>query len=259
MDVVVIGSGNIAQYFCEKCHIVGHKVLQVVARNPQRGNFLAELCNSSYAQDFNNINRSANIYIISVSDNAISRVVEFLKPTNGLIVHTAGTVSKDILKAFSNNYGVLYPLQSIVPSNHVKSDFPFLIDANSSESLIQLKKFTNTFSNNIVEASDEYRKKIHLAAVIANNFTNHLFTLTKQYCIEQQVSFDLLLPLLEETVQRLKFAEPSNWQTGPAIRNDIATIDKHVEILKDNKSLQNFYTLMTESIQTFYKTKNNNL
>jgi len=259
MDVVIIGSGNIAQYLCEKCHNNGHNVLQIVARNPQRGNYLAELCSSSHTTDFNSINRSANIYIISVKDAAISNVTEFLKPIKGLIVHTAGTVSKDVLKNYCTNYGVLYPLQSIVASSQVKSSFPFLIDANSEESLIELKKFAQTISNDIVEASDEYRKKIHLAAVIANNFTNHLFTLTEKFCKEQEVSFELLLPLLEETVCRLKFAEPSIWQTGPAIRNDITTIYKHIEILEDNKSLQNIYTLMTESIQAFYTTKNNNL
>jgi hypothetical protein len=100
-------------------------------------------------------------------------------------------------------------------------------------------------------------KKIHLAAVITNNFTNHLFTLTHQFCKENQVSFDLLLPIIKETVCRLKFAEPSNWQTGPAIRNDNITISKHLEFLKDNKSLQNIYSTMTASIQSFYKTKNN--
>ena len=259
MDVVIIGSGNIAQYLCEKCHVVGHKVLQIVARNSKRGNLLAEIGNSSFSDDYNSISRNANIYIIAVSDSAIANVAAYIKPINGLVLHTAGNVSKDVLQICSNNYGVLYPLQSIVSSSIINKDFPFLIDSNSVENLLHLKLFAQSLSNNIFEANDEYRQNIQLAAVIANNFTNHLFTLTHQFCKEHQVSFDLLFPLLEETVHRLKFAEPSIWQTGPAIRNDNTTIFKHIEFLKDNKSLQNIYTTMTESIQSFYKTKNNNL
>jgi predicted short-subunit dehydrogenase-like oxidoreductase (DUF2520 family) len=259
MDVVIVGSGNIAQYLCEKCHLVGHNILQIVARNSQRGKFLAEICNSTYSANFESINRNANIYIISVSDGAIENVASNFKLVSGVVLHTAGAVSKDVLESCSNKFGVLYPLQSIVSSSLVKKDFPMLIDSNSDESLLQIKLFAQTLSNNILEANDEYRKNIHLAAVIANNFSNHLFTLTDQFCKAHNVSFELLFPLLEETVHRLKFEEPSIWQTGPAIRNDNNTISKHIEYLKDNKSLLNIYSTMTDSIQTFYKNKNNNL
>jgi predicted short-subunit dehydrogenase-like oxidoreductase (DUF2520 family) len=196
------------------------------------------------------LNRNADVYIIAVSDNAIEEIAADLKLPDKVVAHTAGSVSKDILKNVTNHYGVFYPLQSIRKEVSHLPDIPVFYEGSDEKAITVLKKLAESISyKQPVAAGSEDRMKLHVAAVVVNNFTNHLYALAEQYCKKERIDFRQLLPLIEETVDRLRTNSPADTLTGPAVRHDQPTIQKHLEILKDHPNLQKIYQLMTESIQ----------
>jgi predicted short-subunit dehydrogenase-like oxidoreductase (DUF2520 family) len=167
---------------------------------------------------------------------------------NKLVVHTAGAVSINALKDTSSTYGVLYPLQTLSKySDHIP-EIPFLIDGNNQETLHRVLGFAKTLSNNVIEANDTERLNYHVAAVFVSNFTNHMYALAEIYCKKERLEFKNLFPLIDETTLRAKQISPFLSQTGPAIRNDIYTLNRHLQALSSNAELKYIYLKMTESI-----------
>jgi predicted short-subunit dehydrogenase-like oxidoreductase (DUF2520 family) len=152
------------------------------------------------------------------------------------------------LKSASHHFGVFYPLQSLKKEVGHLPDIPIVIDANDASTLKVLEALAHSISDKVVEAGDEQRMKLHLAAVIVNNFVNHLYALAEMYCKKEGLDFSLLLPLIKETAERLDKIPPSHSQTGPAVRNDRVTIEKHLELLKNYPQLRKVYELLTENI-----------
>jgi predicted short-subunit dehydrogenase-like oxidoreductase (DUF2520 family) len=165
------------------------------------------------------------------------------------MVHTAAAVPKDILKQSTDRYGVFYPLQSLRKDSHFLPDTPIVIDASDENTLRELEALAQSISHRIVGADDEQRVKLHLAAVFCNNFVNHLYALAADFCEKEGIDFSLLHPLIEETAQRLQEMPPSQSQTGPALRNDITTIEKHKAMLKQHPQLYRVYDVLTDSIR----------
>jgi predicted short-subunit dehydrogenase-like oxidoreductase (DUF2520 family) len=253
MKIVIIGSGNVATVLGRKMLQAGHKILQVVSRNKLHAKLLANELNCGYASQWESINEDADMYFVAISDNNLPELASHLIVQNKLIVHTAGSVSKNILKKSSSNYGVIWPLQSLRKENDTIPEIPLLVDGNTADDLTLIYDFAKTISENVHIADDETRLKLHTAAVFVNNFTNHLYAITEEYCKKENVDFNLLLPIIDETTRRLHFSSAAQMQTGPAIRKDEATIKHHLELLKDHTVLKNLYINITQSIQEFYK------
>jgi predicted short-subunit dehydrogenase-like oxidoreductase (DUF2520 family) len=250
MYIVIIGSGNVAAVLGRKLQAAGHKIVQVVSRNASAASELAYEWDTESANYMSLLNRNADVYIIAVSDNAIEEIAADLKLPDKVVAHTAGSVSKDILKNVTNHYGVFYPLQSIRKEVSHLPDIPVFYEGSDEKAITVLKKLAESISyKQPVAAGSEDRMKLHVAAVVVNNFTNHLYALAEQYCKKERIDFRQLLPLIEETVDRLRTNSPADTLTGPAVRHDQPTIQKHLEILKDHPNLQKIYQLMTESIQ----------
>ena len=248
MQIVIIGTGNTATILGRKLIAAGHIILQVYGRNIKTANELAFGLNADPVNNLANINGGAEIYIIAVSDNAIADIAKKLGLLQkGIIVHTAGSVSKNVLSR-SSGYGIVYPLQSLRKESVYLPDIPILIDANDEETFAILKNLAGTISENVVKADDGQRMKLHLAAVFANNFVNHLYSMMEEFCNREKMNFKLLLPLIKETALRIETITPLKAQTGPAFRHDATTIQKHEELLEDYFHLKKFYTLFTESI-----------
>ena len=252
MKVVIIGTGNTATVLGKKILEAGHEIIQVIGRNFENVNYLASRLNAGSAYNVRYINLSADIYIIAVSDSAIGSVASQLKLKDKIAVHTAAAVSKDALAACSKHFGVLYPLQTLVKEMETIPAVPVLIDGNNENTKKVLKDFSVDWAETVRVANDEERLKMHIVAVFVSNFPNHLFTIAEQYCRRQELKFSLLHALIEETIKRLKTQSPSTVQTGPAIREDYVTIEKHKEILKDHSKLNNLYNILTSSIISFY-------
>lgn len=247
MEIVIIGTGNTATVLGKKLKTAGHRIVQVFGRNAKSASQLAYALYTEFTNYWSNINPNADLYVVAVSDNAIEEVVKHVDFKNKTVVHTAGSVSKEILRG-AKHYGVFYPLQSLNKSADSLPDIPIIIDAESDQTLLFLQELAFSISATVWQASDEKRKKLHLAAVFCNNFTNHLYTLAAQYCTAENLDFTLLIPLIKQTADRLQHLSPQEAQTGPAARNDGQTIEKHLQLLSHHPQLAQFYQMFTQSI-----------
>jgi predicted short-subunit dehydrogenase-like oxidoreductase (DUF2520 family) len=248
MDIVIIGTGNTATVLGRKLKAAGHNILQVFGRDSMAASDLAYELGTESTNYWNVVNRDADIYILAVSDIAIEEVIKELNLPGKTIVHTAASVSKNILRNASGHFGVFYPLQSLKKEINHLPETPIIIDASDEATLDELSNLAHSISHHVIEANDEQRLKLHLAAVFCNNFVNHIYVLTEDYCKKETIDFKLLLPLIKETAERLEDISPSQSQTGPAIRNDRPTIEKHLALLQNHPQLQKIYSIFTESI-----------
>ncbi|MEP6700546.1 MAG: F420-dependent NADP oxidoreductase [Bacteroidota bacterium] len=250
MDIVIIGSGNVAAVLGRKFKAAGHNIIQVVGRNAKAASALAYEWNTVSTNYQTPISREADVYLIAVSDNAIDAIVDNLRLHGKVVAHTAAAVPKEVLKKVTDHYGVFYPLQSLRKDMTSLPDIPVFYDGSDGQTKKTLEKLAHSIAKEkVTEAGDEARLKLHVAAVIVSNFVNHLYTLAEEYCIKEGLDFKQLLPLIDETASRIKDISPGQTQTGPALRHDKQTISKHLELLKNHPQLKNIYLLMTESIQ----------
>ncbi|MFI5155152.1 MAG: Rossmann-like and DUF2520 domain-containing protein [Chitinophagales bacterium] len=251
MKIVLIGSGNVATVLGRKLIHSGHQVGQVFSKQASHAQRLAKELNSLHTAIWEEIDLQADLYIVAISDDVLHDLSRHLKLDKKLVVHTAGSVSKEVLSEVSRNFGVLYPLQSLRKELIPIPPIPLLIDANTIENLTLLHDFAQSISSSVAQADDLMRIKLHLAAVIANNFANHLLALTEDFCLHENLDFRMLLPLIRETVERVEELSPQLKQTGPAVRNDVQTIRKHLDMLKSYPLLESLYYQMTLSIASF--------
>lgn len=252
MRIVIIGTGNTAtvlgRLFCNK----GHEIVAVIGRSRERTEQLAKVFNASFNVLGEQIDNDADIYIIAVSDNAIAEVGNMLQLGKKLVVHTAGSVEKEVLLNCSKNFGVMYPLQSLRKEMDQLPDIPFLIDGNTGDNCAVIADLAKTLSTHVELANNKQRLSTHLAAVMVSNFTNHLYVLAEEFCEKEHVSFSMLMPLIVEVADRLHRYSPRAMQTGPALRNDTATIEKHLLLLEHHPLQQPVYKFITESIIRMY-------
>lgn len=248
MNIVIIGTGNTATVLGRKLRQAGHKILQVFGRDSIAASKLAYELGTESTNYWNVVNRNADLYILAVSDIAIDEIIKELRLDGKTIVHTAASVSKSILENKAEHFGVFYPLQSLKKEIGHIPEIPIIIDASDETTLHELDVLAHTISATVVEANDETRLKLHMVAVFVNNFVNHIYALAEKYCKDEGLDFNLLLPLIEETASRLNDIPPSKTQTGPAMRNDRVTIEKHLALLEKYPQLKKMYELFTESI-----------
>lgn len=248
MKVVIIGSGNVATILAKKLFHANVQIIQVFSKTINHAEELAKQVNATAINSFNNINNSADAYIIAVKDDVIGEIATKLQLHDKLIVHTAGSVSKNILKNSSANFGVLYPIQSIRKNMNLEIDIPFAIDANNNESLEVIQTIVNRISLTSLHYNDEQRFKLHIAAVFACNFVNYLYLQSEMFCQKEGLQFSVLQPLIEETANRLKEFSAKDVVTGPAVRGDFSTIQKHLEILEDYPEQKLVYKTISDLI-----------
>lgn len=253
MEIVIIGSGNVATAIGRKMLAAGHRITQLYSRNRDHAETLAGILGARPVSSINELDQNAGLTLVAISDNAFPLFLAGFPPTSSFLVHTAGSVSMDILKGSSPRYGVLYPLQSFRKELETLTEFPLLIDAANESDLQVLGEIAGGLSSTVIRANDSLRMKYHLGGVIVNNFSNHLFALTESWCRQEGVQFSLLYPLIQETCSRLKYASPANLQTGPALRNDTETLKKQISLLQPYPALSQLYEILTRSIQQFHE------
>ena len=249
MKIVIIGSGNTATVLGRKIQASGHAILQVMGRNKSTTSELAAELQCTAATDPVSIDRGADLYIIAIADKSLPQVHEWLQLDKKMVVHTAASVSKDVLRNVSRNFGVLYPLQTFRKEQKYLPEIPFLVDGNTPDDLALIQDFADSLSSRVLVADDATRLKMHVAAVFVNNFTNHLYVLAEDFCRKEQMEFSLLLPLIGETARRLEELSPQASQTGPAMRNDGETIQRHLQVLSKYPALKKIYEQLTENIK----------
>jgi predicted short-subunit dehydrogenase-like oxidoreductase (DUF2520 family) len=250
MDIVIIGSGNVASVLGRKFKLAGHDISQVVSRNASAATRLAYELDTESTNYPSIIKRNADVYIIAVSDDAIPVVANDIKLPGKIVAHTAASVHMDVLKPMTHHYGVFYPLQSLRKDDIDPPLIPIFLDGSDELTKRKLELLANSISpQHVAQAGDDARLKLHVAAVFVNNFTNHLYVLAEDYCKKEGIDFKEMLPLIEETALRVKEISPSRSQTGPAERNDQETIQKHLELLESHPQLKKVYEFLTASIR----------
>jgi len=252
MRTVIIGSGNVATVLGKKIFLAGHQIIQIFSRNVYEGGELAQATGAKFCGNQSCIDLTADLYIISVSDKALPEIAGWLRVPGKIVVHTAGSVSISVLKDCSDQYGIVYPLQTIRKETAIIPEVPLLIDGNNEVTQSVIFDFAATISATVEFADDDKRSKLHVAAVIMNNFSNHLYTLAADFCRNENLDFRLLIPLISETAERLKTSTPDKVQTGPAVRRDMQTIARHEEKLKNYPGLLELYSLFTKKIIAYY-------
>ncbi|MFT3902006.1 MAG: F420-dependent NADP oxidoreductase [Niabella sp.] len=249
MRIVIIGSGNVAAILGRKLVRAGHKIVQVLSRNASAASELAYEWDTESANYTSLLNHQADVYIIAVADKAIEEIAKDIHLPGKVVVHTAASVPMDVLAGVTEHYGVLYPLQSIIKGQEVLPEIPFYTVAADDYTSNVLDKLAGSISSGpVYHADDDKRKKLHVAAVMVNNFINYILTLTEEYCKKEHLEFEALLPLLQNTITRLQDYSPADMQTGPAVRRDMATIAVHQEILQKHPRLLEVYNFMTNQI-----------
>lgn len=255
MKIALIGAGNVATHLGRKLFGVGEELTQVFSRNWLKAKQLADELGAVPVVDLAEITASADLYLIAVHDDAIGEVAARLAE-NGvvdrLVVHTSGATPMQLFSEAApglERVGVLYPLQTF--SKIRQPDFtkiPICVDASQTSDRELLRSLALNISPHVYPINDQQRATLHLAAVFVNNFTNHLFAIGENILKVGDLPFEMLLPLIQETVGKLENGPPAAMQTGPAIRHDEATIERHLRQLDGQPDLQEIYRLISQNI-----------
>lgn len=248
MKVVFVGSGNVAAALSILIQNAGHEIVQVASRNVEHARVLASRYNASAVSLTEPQFASADIYIVALTDAALDSIEKISGLKNKFLVHTAGSVSIDVLRNISTSYGVLYPLQTLSKVTKQIPDIPFLVEGNTKETLHKIMEFARTLSNNVIPVNDSERLHYHIAAVFVGNFTNHLYAIAEIFCEKERIDFKNLLPLINEVTSLVNYNSPIDVQTGPAFRDDIVTLNRHLQTLSSHPDLKYLYLKLSESI-----------
>lgn len=245
IQVSVIGSGNVAHHLLKAFGASSEvEVVQVFARN--KASVETTNPNIEVIEDWLLL-KNVDVIIIAVSDDAIANVSQHIPLNRQLVVHTSGSVTLDTLNN-KNRRGVFYPLQTFSKAKTIDyRSVPICIEAETSEDFQILETLAKSISECTYAVNSQQRQALHVAAVFVCNFTNHLYQIGSEICNENELSFDILKPLIQETAQKIVTLSPEAAQTGPAKRKDTQTINKHLAFLTEENQKE-IYKLLTKSI-----------
>ncbi len=257
MTFSIIGTGNIAWFFGNRLAAGRHECTGVYARDLDAAKALAEalLCDK-YGRITEIEDGEADICFLAVSDTAITKVAELISLKKTILVHTAGAVDIGTVKDAAKERAVLWPVYSILKANPPDHrNIPCGWEASSEKTRKILLTIGHAITDVLFEAKYEHRKWMQLSAVIGNNFVNHLLAICEQICTENNLPFSTLMPIIEQTFDRIRQSSPQNLQTGPAVRHDDSTIRQQVALLQQHPAWQQVYSSITASIQAAAKNK----
>lgn len=250
--IAILGTGNVAWHLVAALEEAGHTITEVYGRDLSKAQ---KLTNRVYLaepkDDLDFSDSEAEIFILAVSDYSISELAdEVILPEGAILVHTSGTVPLDIL-AYSSatTTGIFYPLQTFTKGREIDfSEVPFLLEAEDVGTLQKLKKLAKSLSplQYVIRSKD--RMALHVAAVFASNFTNHMLRLAEEVMLRQGLDYDMLKPLIIETISKSLELGPKKAQTGPAVREDLTTLENHYHFLRYNEQVAEIYKLVSQDI-----------
>ena len=243
-NIILIGSGNVATHLGINLKNNNFNIVQVISSALKNAETLATKLDSNFSNNISDL-KKADLIIVAISDNEIENVANQI--INTPIVHTSGSVGLEVFKN-NNHAGVFYPLQTFNKEVDITfSEIPLCIEANNPEFEKELLKIGKSLSNSVVKMNSEQRKQLHIAAVFACNFTNQMFAISDEILEKSNIDFKLVLPIIKQTVNKLKTKKAIEVQTGPAKRKDLEIIKQHLNLIS-NKKNKEIYKLISESI-----------
>ncbi len=249
--IVLIGAGNVATHIGISLQKNGWNIVQVYSRTEASASELGNRLGTNYVTSLTEVCMDADVYIVMVKDAVLQELIpSVVKGREGaLFVHTAGSMPMDIWKGHAVRYGVLYPMQTFSKLREVDfSTVSFFLEANAADELALLKEMAGSLSPKVYEASSSQRTFLHMAAVFACNFSNHMYALSAYLLEKQGLPFDAMLPLIDETARKIHELSPKEAQTGPAVRKDANVMNKHLEMLAKEPELKEIYKMISKSI-----------
>jgi predicted short-subunit dehydrogenase-like oxidoreductase (DUF2520 family) len=253
-NISFAGAGRVGSALCRELFQTGFRIDLIVSETSVSGRFVADSCRALWSSELS-FPDSTDLIVVAVPDHKLKSVLEAIKCRPGtLIAHTAGSFGFDVFPDHVNHKGIFYPLQTFSQGRNVNfKDLPFLLEASDDESALILKNMVDLIGGTSHFVDAEHRRILHLAAVFVSNFTNHMLTEGKGVATRAGFTFEVLTPLINETISKAITLGPENSQTGPAVRNDKNTIEKHLELLSFSPQLQSLYKEVTQSIIEYYK------
>lgn len=250
MDIVLLGSGNVATHLGHALRGAQHRIVQVYSPTETHAKTLADQLAAEVVTDVSSVTADAAVYLIAIKDEAIEEVASRLpEGLPGIVAHTAGSVDQAILASYVARYGVIYPVQTFSKAKEVDfSSVPLAIEASDKRTYEELARLAGTLSTRVFACGSIQRLALHVAAVFACNFTNHLYAIGADILKAQGLDFELIRPLILETAEKAMKHQPKDVQTGPAIRNDQRTIQKHLAFLATNTDREALYALVSRLI-----------
>lgn len=250
--ISIVGAGNVGSHLATVLESAGHAIREVYSRNINNAQALCEqLYEAEVNQDLNFSSSDADIIILAVPDDKIEEVAEkLLMPANVILLHTSGSMPMEVLEKNYSACGVMYPLQTFSKNKPVNFlEIPILVEGSDQETQKIILRLSKSISKRVEVMSSKQRAVLHISAVFACNFTNHMMSVAEDMTNSHQINFDLLKPLIAETINKSLSAGPKVAQTGPAIRGDMATLERQEAFLKkEDKQLAKIYRLVSQSI-----------
>lgn len=251
MKVTLIGAGNLATQLGKSLKKAGVIISQVYSRTEDSARTLGELLEAEWLTDIKALRDEADIYIFSVKDSVLCELIsEACKGrVDKLFLHTAGSMSMSCFEGKALYYGVFYPMQTFSKFKDVDFErIPVFIEGNSIETEDVIKSLANKLTQRVIRLSSADRKYLHLAAVWACNFTNYCYTVASDILGEHAIPFDVMLPLINETTEKIQKISPKEAQTGPAVRGDRNVMSKQLELMNGKEDLQELYQMLSKGI-----------
>lgn len=260
LSIACIGAGNLAVNLVQALHREGFDIVQIYSRTEASARWLAEKVQADWTINLEKITPQASLYIVSLKDSAFVELLpQMLKgKKESLWVHTAGSIPMSIWEGKTSRYGVFYPMQTFSKQREVHfKEIPFFIEAGRKEDAELLKSVASVLSDKVYEADSLQRRSLHLAAVFACNFTNHMYVLTAALVKKYNLPFEVMLPLIDETARKVHELSPLEAQTGPAVRYDENVMNKHLKMLVGDPTMQEIYQLLSKNIHRLSSNESN--
>lgn len=251
-SISFIGSGNVATQLALALRKAGFDIHEIYSRTYGNAQELAQQVGGKAVRTIEELDTVVDLYILSIPDGAIEQVMVGFPKLQGIVVHTSGITPMKVLQKLPS-FGVFYPLQTFSKQREPDmSDVPFCLEASSDIVLLKLKKVAAKLSASVFEINSEQRQYLHLAAVMVNNYSNYLFRVAYDILEAKEIDHALLMPLIEETISKIKSLHPSLAQTGPARRRDIKTIEKHTRLLNEYPDYKELYEIFARQLTKKY-------
>jgi predicted short-subunit dehydrogenase-like oxidoreductase (DUF2520 family) len=255
--VAIVGTGNVAWHLARAMHRAGVEITGVISRSKERAGNLASDVSALPIEDPSGLKELPDLFLLCVPDDALPGVQETYAGRGPLVAHTSGSTGMEVLSSAANETGVLYPLQTFTRGVQMTyQDIPFLVEGSDEKAASRLEQLAGRISGEVHLVSSVQRRQIHVAAVFACNFSNHMVAIADRLMRESGLAFDLLLPLVEETTRKLRNKTPLEAQTGPAARNDRSTMMHHLEALDHLPEEQEIYRMLSGNIMRYRKDTN---
>jgi len=246
----MIGAGNVSTHISRHFHLAGHQISCIYSRTDIGAQQLAAELGVPGTSVIEDVPVDADFYILCVPDRVVLEVAEKFRHISGIWLHTSGALSMNLFQDAFKQYGVLYPLQTLSRSRPLEpSQVPCLVEGSSPQVLASVMKLALSVYRTVEEVSSEKRLVIHTAAVFANNFSNHMVHIAKELISEQNIDPQMIEPILKETFEKIMALGTVEGRTGPAIRGDQETMNKHIELLKDHPEWEKLYTFISRDIE----------